>query len=112
MADIVLFAVKLYGAAEAARSAAPLFGPQTLGISLLNGIDGQRNHGPRVARPHGGRRLAYVSAVIAAPGKLRYTSDMSAINSARLRTRPCAPRQRRSSTAAARQVSKPTWSTT
>jgi hypothetical protein len=36
VADIVLFAVKLYSAAEAARSAAPLFGAQTLGISLLN----------------------------------------------------------------------------
>src|ERR1043166_96016 len=39
VADIVLFAVKLYGAAEAARIAAPLFGAQTLGISL-NGVDG------------------------------------------------------------------------
>jgi 2-dehydropantoate 2-reductase len=78
-ADIVLFAVKLYGAAEAARSAAPLFGPRTLGISLLNGIDGHEI----IGRELPGRTVvggsAYVSAVIAAPGKLRYTSDMSAI---------------------------------
>jgi 2-dehydropantoate 2-reductase len=79
VADIVLFAVKLYGAAEAARSAAPLFGPQTLGISLLNGIDGHEIMGLELP----GRTVvggsAYVSAVIAAPGRLRYTSDMSAI---------------------------------
>lgn len=79
VADIVLFAVKLYGAAEAARSAAPLFGPRTLGISLLNGIDGHEI----IGRELPGRTVvggsAFVSAVIAAPGKLRYTSDMSAI---------------------------------
>ena len=79
VADIVLFAVKLYGSAEAARSAAPLFGPRTLGISLLNGIDGHEIMGRELP----GRTVvggsAYVSAVIAAPGKLRYTSDMSAI---------------------------------
>jgi len=79
VADIVLFAVKLYGAAEAARGAAPLFGPRTLGISLLNGIDGHEIMGRELP----GRTVvggsAYVSAVIAAPGKLRYTSDMSAI---------------------------------
>jgi len=38
IADIVLFAVKLYQAEAAARAAAPLFGLETLGISLLNGI--------------------------------------------------------------------------
>jgi len=56
-----------------------LFGPQTLGISLLNGIDGHEIMGRELP----GRTVvggsAYVSAVIAAPGKLRYTSDMSAI---------------------------------
>jgi 2-dehydropantoate 2-reductase len=79
-ADIVLFAVKLYGAAEAARSAVPLFGPQTLGISLLNGIDGHEIMGRELPGHTVVGGSAYVSSVIAAPGKLRYTSDMSAIN--------------------------------
>lgn len=79
LADIVLFAVKLYGAAEAARSATPLFGPQTLGISLLNGIDGHEIIGRELPGHTVVGGSAYVSAVIAAPGKLRYTSDMSAI---------------------------------
>lgn len=35
VADIVVFAVKLYQIEDAARAAAPLFGPETLAISLL-----------------------------------------------------------------------------
>lgn len=78
-ADIVLFAVKLFQAEEAARAAAPLFGPETLAISLLNGIDGPERLAsalPGIAVLGGS---AYVSAVIAAPGLVRYTSAMSSI---------------------------------
>lgn len=78
-ADIVLFAVKLFQAEEAARAAVPLFGPETLAISLLNGIDGPERLAsalPGIAVLGGS---AYVSAVIAAPGLVRYTSAMSSI---------------------------------
>lgn len=78
-ADVVLFAVKLFQAEAAARAAAPLFGPQTLAISLLNGIDGPDKLAaglPGVAVLGGS---AYVSAVIAEPGLVRYTSAMSSI---------------------------------
>ncbi len=79
IADVVLFAVKLFQAEAAARAAAPLFGPQTLAISLLNGIDGPDRLAaglPGVAVLGGS---AYVSAVIAEPGLVRYTSAMSSI---------------------------------
>lgn len=88
-ADVVLFAVKLFQAEAAARAAAPLFGPGTLAISLLNGIDGPERLAsglqasglgaaglPDVAVMGGS---AYVSAVIAEPGLVRYTSAMSSI---------------------------------
>jgi 2-dehydropantoate 2-reductase len=79
VADIVLFAVKLYQAQDAARAAAPLFGPATLGISLLNGITGPE----AIAAALPGATIlpgcAYVSAVIAAPGHIRYTGAMSSI---------------------------------
>ena len=78
-ADVVLFAVKLFQAEAAARAAAPLFGPETLAISLLNGIDGPEKLAsalPGVAVLGGS---AYVSAVIAEPGLVRYTSAMSSI---------------------------------
>jgi 2-dehydropantoate 2-reductase len=79
VADIVLFAVKLYQIEDAARAAAPLFGPGTLAISLLNGVTGPdliARTLPAVTVLGG---CAYVAAVIAAPGHVRYTSDMSSI---------------------------------
>lgn len=79
VADIVLFAVKLFQIGQAARAAAPLFGPQTLGISLLNGIDGAEQAAGVLpgATVLGG--VAWISAVIAAPGHIRYVSPMSSI---------------------------------
>jgi 2-dehydropantoate 2-reductase len=79
VADIVLFAVKLFQIEQAARDAAPLFGPQTLGISLLNGIDGA-DTAARVlpgATVLGG--VAWVSAMVAAPGHIRSVGGMSSI---------------------------------
>jgi 2-dehydropantoate 2-reductase len=78
-ADIVLFTVKLYQVEDAARAAAPFFGPNTLAISLLNGIGGQdliMRALPDAAVVAG---CAYVSAMIAAPGHVRYTGEMSSI---------------------------------
>lgn len=79
LADIVLFAVKLYQVEEAARAAASLFGPETLGVSLLNGVTGP----DAIASALPGATIlpgcAYVSAVIAAPGHIRYTGAMSSI---------------------------------
>ena len=78
-ADVVLFAVKLFQAEAAARAAAPLFGPETLAISLLNGIDGpDKLAGALPGVPVLGGS-AYVSAVIAEPGLVRYTGAMSSI---------------------------------
>ena len=78
-ADVVLFAVKLFQAEAAARAAAPLFGPQTLAISLLNGIDGPERLAAGLPGVPVLGGAAYVSAVIAEPGLVRYTSAMSSI---------------------------------
>jgi 2-dehydropantoate 2-reductase len=79
VADVVIFAVKLYQIEEAAHAATPLFGPATLAISLLNGVTGPEV----ITRTLPGATVlggcAYVAAVIAAPGHVRYTSDMSSI---------------------------------
>jgi len=79
VADIVLFAVKLFQIEAAARAAAPLFGPRTLGISLLNGVGVAEAAASALnaATVLGG--CAYVAAVIAAPGHVRYLGDMSSI---------------------------------
>lgn len=79
VADIVLFAVKLFQIEDAARAAAPLFGPETLGISLLNGVGGAEaaENVLTGATVLGG--CAYVSAVIAAPGHIRYVGNLSSL---------------------------------
>jgi 2-dehydropantoate 2-reductase len=78
-ADIVLFAVKLYQAEEAARAAALFFASGTIGITLLNGIGGAE----AITSVLSGATIlagsAYVSAVIAAPGHIRYIGNMSRI---------------------------------
>jgi 2-dehydropantoate 2-reductase len=79
VADIVLFAVKLFQIEAAARAASPLFGPHTLGISLLNGVGGAEAAASVLAGATVLGGCAYVSAVIAAPGHIRYASDMSSI---------------------------------
>jgi 2-dehydropantoate 2-reductase len=78
-ADFVLFAVKLHQAEAAARAARPLFGPQTLGISLLNGVSGPEMIGNALPGANILAGAAYVSAVIAAPGHIHYIGQMSSI---------------------------------
>jgi 2-dehydropantoate 2-reductase len=78
-ADVVLFAVKLYQAAAAARAAAPLFGPETVAISLLNGVTGPEIITDALPGTTVLGGCAYVSAVIAAPGHIRHNGAMSAI---------------------------------
>jgi 2-dehydropantoate 2-reductase len=72
--DVVLFCVKLFDTAAAARAIAPLLARGGICISLQNGVDGQH----RIAEVIGGDRvlggLAFVSAVIEAPGVVRYNS--------------------------------------
>lgn len=77
LADVVIFAVKLFQVEAAVDAARPLFGPDTVGISLLNGVDGAEMISGALpgAVILGGS--AYMSAMIAAPGHIRYTSDMS-----------------------------------
>jgi 2-dehydropantoate 2-reductase len=79
VADIVIFAVKLYQIEDAARAAAPLFGPGTLAISLLNGITGPETIASALPGVTVLGGCAYVSAAIVAPGHVRYTGAMSSI---------------------------------
>lgn len=79
VADIVLFAVKLYQIEDAASAAAPLIGPHTLAISLLNGVTGPDTIGQVLPQATVLGGVAWVSAVIAAPGHIRATGGMSSI---------------------------------
>lgn len=78
-ADVVLFTVKLYDTESAGATIRPVVGPETMTITLQNGVDGP----DRLAAVLGEGTVlggaAYVSALIAEPGVVRYTSDMSRI---------------------------------
>lgn len=78
-ADVVLFTVKLYDTEIAGVTLMPIIGPDTIVVTLQNGVDGP----DRLASVLGAQTVlggaAYVSALIAEPGVVRYTSDMSRI---------------------------------
>jgi 2-dehydropantoate 2-reductase len=66
--DAVLFAPKLYDCESAAEAAKPLVGPNTVVISVLNGVDATDRMIPILGREHVAGGVVYISAAIAAPG--------------------------------------------
>lgn len=78
-ADIVLLAVKLYDAETAAAALRPMLKPDGICISLLNGVDAPERIAPILGPERVMAGPAFVSAVIASPGVVRYTSAMSSL---------------------------------
>jgi 2-dehydropantoate 2-reductase len=72
--DAVLFAVKLYDTDSATRLLPPLIGPDTIVVSLQNGVDSVAILTRAVGRPHVAGGVAYVAAVISEPGVIRHTA--------------------------------------
>lgn len=77
--DIILFAVKMYDVDAASALIGPLLGPDTLVLTLQNGIDAPH----RLAGGLGARRVlggaAYISAVILRPGVIRVAAPHARI---------------------------------
>lgn len=72
--DVVLFCVKLFDTDTAARAIQPLLAKGGLCITLQNGVDGHERIMPIVAADRVLPGLAYASALIEAPGVIRYNS--------------------------------------
>jgi len=72
--DAVLFTVKLYDTESAAALLPPLIGPQTVVITLQNGIDSVDLLTKAVGRDHVAGGVAHVQAAIAEPGVIRHTA--------------------------------------
>jgi 2-dehydropantoate 2-reductase len=68
--DLAIIAVKLWGTAEAARSALPLLGPETAVVSLQNGVDKDDEIAAIVGSPRVLGGVTYIAAQIAEPGVL------------------------------------------
>ncbi|MFT5508859.1 MAG: 2-dehydropantoate 2-reductase, partial [Hyphomicrobiaceae bacterium] len=70
--DVVLFCVKLYDADEAANLIRPIVGPDTLVVSLMNGVDGPARIAEILGTGHVLGGAAYDSATISGPGVVQY----------------------------------------
>jgi 2-dehydropantoate 2-reductase len=72
--DVVLFTVKLYDVDTAAATLAPLIGPDTVVITLQNGVDAMDMVSKHVGADHVAGGAAYIVAVIDKPGHIRHTT--------------------------------------
>ena len=72
--DVVLLTVKMYDLETAAATLSPLIGPQTVVVTLQNGVDALDIVSRHVGRDHVAGGVAYVGAVIDAPGVIRHTA--------------------------------------
>ena len=75
--DVVLFCVKSYDTAEAARQIIPLIGPETMVLSLQNGIENEEHLAHVVGKDVVLGAVAFVTAQIEAPGVILHTTKLS-----------------------------------
>src|SRR4029453_15832129 len=72
--DVVLFTVKLYDVEASAATLGPLIGPDTVVITLQNGVDAMDMVAKHVGADHVAGGAAYIVVVIDQPGHLRHTT--------------------------------------
>jgi len=72
--DVVLFTVKLYDVESSAATLAPMIGPDTVVITLQNGVDAMDMVAKHVGADHVAGGAAYIVVVIDRPGHLRHTT--------------------------------------
>lgn len=72
--DVVLFTVKLYDVDAAAATLQPLIGPDTVVITMQNGVEAVDMVAKHVGADHVAGGAAYVVAVIDKPGHVRHTT--------------------------------------
>src|SRR5918993_323028 len=72
--DLILFCVKTYDTDTAAESIRPLIRPNTMLLSLQNGIDNEERIARAAAHTSGIGAVAYVVSAIKAPGVVAHTA--------------------------------------
>ena len=71
--DFVLFCVKAYDNAAAANQIRPLIGPETVVLSVQNGIENEQQIGEVIGPDHIVGCVSYVSSIIESPGVIAQT---------------------------------------
>lgn len=77
--DLILFCVKTYGTDEAAEAIRPAVGPQTVVMSLQNGIDAAERIGKVIGPEHVLGGVTWLSSAVEAPGVIRQVSQFRRI---------------------------------
>lgn len=77
--DLILFCVKTYNTEESARAIRPVVGPQTIVMSLQNGIDAAERIGNVVGMEHLLGGATWLSSAVEAPGMIRQVSQFRRI---------------------------------
>lgn len=77
--DLILFCVKTYGTDEAAEATRPAVGPQTVVMSLQNGIDAAERIGKVIGPEHVLGGVTWLSSAVEAPGVIRQVSQFRRI---------------------------------
>ena len=77
--DLILFSVKAYSTDEAAQAIQPAIGPQTVVLSLQNGIDAAERIGKVVGAEHLIGGATWLSSAVEAPGVIRQVSQFRRI---------------------------------
>ncbi|MDP6344081.1 MAG: 2-dehydropantoate 2-reductase [Alphaproteobacteria bacterium] len=75
--DVVLFCVKLYDVEAAAELCRPLIGPDTVVISLLNGIDSEDRLAAILGAEHVAGGIAYIPSNIREPGVIEHKAQLA-----------------------------------
>jgi 2-dehydropantoate 2-reductase len=86
--DIVLFAVKLWDTEKAAEQAKPLIGKDTRLITLQNGVDSVERIAPILGADHVVGGIAFISAVISAPGVISHNGQFAGMHFGRIDAKP------------------------
>ena len=77
--DLILFCVKTYNTDEAAEAIRPVVGPQTVVMSLQNGIDAAERIGEVVGMEHVIGGATWLSSAVEAPGVIKQISQFRRI---------------------------------
>lgn len=76
MADVVLLCVKLWDVEAAARSLAPVIGPDTIVLALQNGVQKDETVGAAIGRGPMVGSVCYVASRISKPGVIHRTGTL------------------------------------
>ena len=77
--DLVLFCVKTYNTDEAAEAIRPVVGPQTVVLSLQNGVDAAERIGKVLGAEHVIGGATWLSSAVEAPGVIKQISEFRRI---------------------------------